>query len=209
MLLVGLTGGIASGKTLISDAFAARGIEIIDADMLAREVVLPGSAGLDALTQRYTQSILSAAGELDRPALREIIFNDPAERRAVDNILHPLIRRLSDQRIKAARQSGRAYVIYVVPLLVETGQTERFDRILVVDVPEAVQIERLMARDGSTESAAMDILSAQATRAERLAIADDVIVNNGQRSDIAARVDDLHGQYLSSQGQGQVQVNKE
>ena len=205
MLLVGLTGGIASGKTLISDAFAARGAEIIDADVLAREVVLPGSVGLDALTQRYTQSILTAAGELDRPALREIIFNDPAERRAVDNLLHPLIRTVSDHRIEAARQSGHAYVIYVVPLLVETGQADRFDRILVVDVPQAVQIERLMARDGSTESAAMDILNAQATQAERLAIADDVIVNNGQRSDIAARVDDLHEQYLSRQGQ----VNKD
>lgn len=196
MLLVGLTGGIASGKTLISDAFAARGAEVIDADLLAREVVVPGSAGLTALAQRYTQSILTAAGELDRAALRKIIFNDPAERQAVDNILHPLIRRLSAQRIEATRQSGHAYVIYVVPLLVETGQTDRFDRILVVDVPQAVQIKRLMARDNCTESAAMEILTAQATRQQRLAVADDIILNDADPGEIANRVDELHELYL-------------
>lgn len=196
MLLIGLTGGIASGKTLVSDAFAELGAPVIDADLLAREVVEPGSKGLTQLAEHFGNTILSDDQTLNRPALRTIIFADPAQRKTVDAILHPLIRDLSEQRIKAAATQNNAYAVYAIPLLLETNQVERFDRIAVVDVPKEIQIERLMARDETTREKAASILAAQANREERLAIADDIIDNTGSKIDTLAQVNRLHEHYI-------------
>jgi len=197
MLLIGLTGGIASGKTLVSDRFAFHGVPVVDADLLAREVVAPGSRGLNALITHFGTAILTPKGELDRAALRRLIFAHPPDREIVDTTLHPLIRELSERRIGEAQAAGHSYAVYAVPLLVETGQEGRFDRVLVVDVPESVQLERLLARDGSSEEQARAILAAQATRAARLAVADDVIVNDGTLETTLAEVDELHARYTA------------
>ncbi len=196
MLLIGLTGGIASGKSLVTDRFAELGAATIDADVVARAVVEPGSEGLAALVERFGEGILAADGTLDRPALRTLVFAEPAAREAVDAILHPLIRTLSARRITAAFEAGAPYVVYAVPLLVETGQAERFDRIVVVDVPVEVQLSRLLARDGRDAAEARRILDAQATREQRLAVANDVIVNEGSVDATRAAVDALHARFL-------------
>ena len=195
VLLVGLTGGIASGKTLVTDYFKTHGALIIDADVLAREVVVPGSPGLDALRAHFGANILTDEGTLDRAALRHIVFSNSAELEFLDQTLHPLIRQLSDERIAAARHEGHAYVIYAVPLLLETGQKERFDRIVVIDVPESVQLQRLLDRDDSTETEAKAILAAQTNREHRLAIADDIIDNAGSKAETRDQVSVLHRQY--------------
>ena len=195
MLLVGLTGGIASGKTLVTDYFKTLGALIIDADVLAREVVVPGSVGLDALSAHFGAGILTEEGTLNRAALRHIVFANPAEREFLDGTLHPLIRQLSEQRIAAARQEGHAYIIYAVPLLLETNQQGRYDRIVVIDVPESVQLQRLLARDDSTETEAKAILAAQTSRERRLSIADDVIDNSGSKAATKVQVSNLHRQY--------------
>jgi len=192
VLLIGLTGGIASGKTLVSDAFAAFGVPVIDADLLARDVVAPGSKGLKQLLDHFGTSILNADQSLNRAALREIIFTNPEHRKTVDNTLHPLIRERSDQQISKASKQGHAYAVYAIPLLVETGQTERFDRIIVVDVPTEVQISRLVQRDNSSREEAQAILSAQASRDERLSVADEIIDNTGTKEQTLNRVRELH-----------------
>jgi dephospho-CoA kinase len=198
MLLVGLTGGIASGKSLVSGCFHELGAPVIDADVLAREVVTPGSPGLNALIRHFTTAILTPKGELDRAALRRIVFANPPDREFLDRTLHPLIREKSDQRMDALRQEGHPYAIYAVPLLVETKQQERFDRIVVVDVPEPVQLQRLLARDGSTEAEAKGILAAQASREDRLAVADDVIDNAGTIEQTRMQVTALHRKYTAA-----------
>lgn len=197
MKLVGLTGGIASGKSLVSDCFEQLGVPVIDADLLAREVVAPGSPGLEALAAHFGNGILDDQGQLNRSALRRIVFSNPAEREFLDSTLHPLIRQLSDARVAALSQQGHPYSVYAVPLLVETGQHKRFDRIAVVDVPESVQLERLLARDGSSEVEARSILASQAMREERLAIADDVIDNTGSVEQTREQVIALHAQYAT------------
>lgn len=197
MLLIGLTGGIASGKTLVSDYFKQLGAPVVDADVLAREVVKPGSEGLNALIQYFTTAILTPKGELDRAALRRIVFNNPPDRQFLDKTLHPLIRALSEKRIEEARQASHPYLIYAVPLLLETGQQERFDRIAVVDVPESVQLERLLSRDNSDEAQARAILAAQVDRQSRLQIADDLIDNTGSLEQTRQQVHTLHQHYLS------------
>lgn len=202
MRLIGLTGGIASGKTLVSDRFAHHGVPVIDADLLAREVVRPGTPGLNALIGHFGTAILAPNGELDRAALRELVFVNPPDRAVVDRTLHPRIRALSEERIEAARAAGHPYAIYAVPLLVETDQAARFDRVVVVDVPEDVQLERLLARDGSSEEQARAILAAQATREARLAVADDVVDNAGTIDATLARVDELHRRYTAMVGDG-------
>lgn len=195
-MLIGLTGGIASGKTLISDAFAALGIPVIDADLIARDVVAPGSTGLQKLVEAFGDSIIDNDKALNRAALRQIIFSNSEHRKTVDGILHPLIREQSDTAIRLALDEGHPYVIYAVPLLVETDQQTRFDRILVVDVPEELQIERLMQRDNNTREQAEAILAAQATRQQRLAVADEVIVNSASKSESIKHVHVLHEKYL-------------
>lgn len=197
MLLIGLTGGIASGKTLVSDYFSELGVPVIDADLLAREVVMPGSNGLTALTDYFTASILTSSGELDRAALRQIVFANPSDRKFLDKTLHPLIRALSDTRIEEARNDNHPYLIYAVPLLFETDQQERFNRIVVVDVPRSVQLTRLLERDGSDDSQANAILDAQASREDRLSIATDVIDNTKSIEYTHKQILDLHEKFLS------------
>lgn len=198
MLLIGLTGGIASGKTFVSECFEAHGAPVVDADQLAREVVQAGSDGLKQLVMHFGDTVLTPERELNRRALRDIIFANPQEREFLDNTLHPLIRKLSETRIEAARQLAYPYLVYAVPLLVETTQQERFDRIVVVDVPEALQIHRLAIRDGSSSWQAQQILNAQATRQERLAVADDVIDNSMTKEDTQVQVEALHNRYIGT-----------
>ncbi|PIE36749.1 MAG: dephospho-CoA kinase [Gammaproteobacteria bacterium] len=203
MLSIGLTGGIASGKTLVSGRLAERGAFVIDADVIAREVVEPGSAGLNALVNAFSPVILTADKALDRQALRRIIFSDDTARERVNDILHPLIRQRGDELRQAAAASGEfPYSVHAIPLLLETGQADRFDRILVVDVPRDIQLDRLMDRDGADRSQAEAILDAQASREDRLAIADDIIDNSGSPENTLAATDALHRHYLELAGAG-------
>jgi dephospho-CoA kinase len=192
-LCIGLTGGIASGKSTVAQRFIDLGIPVIDADESSRIVVAPGQPGLAELTKRFGPGILTADGELDRRTLRNLVFADPQLRRDLEAILHPLIR--ADMERHAARAVG-SYIILAIPLLVEGGKPDRLDRILVVDVDEGVQLERVMARDSTTLIQARAILAAQASRAARLEAADDVIVNSGTVSELRQAVDALHERYL-------------
>jgi len=199
VLLVGLTGGIASGKTLVSDEFVRLGAALVDADILAREVVTANSDGvsngLAQLVEHFGTGILTN-NELNRSALRELIFSNPDHRKTVDGILHPLIHQLADSQLAEAAQSQAPYAIYAIPLLVETDQQERFDRIVVVDVPTTLQISRLVERDGGTVEKAIAILESQASREARLAIADDVIDNSGSIDATLEQVARLHNKFL-------------
>lgn len=195
MLLIGLTGGIASGKSAASNYFKQLSAAVLSADELAREVVSSGSEGLAALVAEFGDGIILANGELNRQSLRELIFSSPEARDTVDSILHPRIRALSEQRISDAASQHYDYLVYEVPLLVETAQVDRFDRIVVVDVPMQMQIDRLLQRDGTTEEQARSILVAQASREERLAIADDVIDNSGTLEELHKQVMALHLSY--------------
>lgn len=186
MLRVGLTGGIASGKSLVADAFARLGVPVVDADVLAREVVTPGSDGLAAVVDAFGSEVLAADGQLDRRQLRARIFADDAARARLEQILHPRIRAAMDAQLDAHAAAGADWALAVIPLLVETGQRDRFDRILVVDAPEAVQVARLQARDHASETEARAILERQADREQRLRHADDVIVNAGDDTADAA-----------------------
>lgn len=177
MLTVGLTGGIASGKTLVTEHFAALGVAVIDADVTAREVVVPGSEGLRAVVAAFGEGVTAADGSLDRTALRRRIFDDEAARRRLEDILHPRIRDRMDAALARLREAGHAYCVQAVPLLVETGQYARCDRVLVVDAPEAMQVKRLLRRDGDTIAQARAILARQSPRWDRLRLADDVIAN--------------------------------
>jgi dephospho-CoA kinase len=192
-LRIGLTGGIASGKSAVAERFVELGIPVIDADESSRFVVAPGQPGLAELTRRFGPGILTAGGELDRRILRNMVFADPRLRRDLEAILHPLIR--ADMGRRASAAVG-PYLVMAIPLLVEGGRTGRVDRILVVDVDEDVQLERVMARDSTTLEQARAILAAQASRAARLEAADDVIVNSGTVSELRQAVDVLHERYL-------------
>jgi dephospho-CoA kinase len=193
MLRIGLTGGIASGKSTVVRLFAAHGVPIIDSDVIAREVVAPGTPGLAEVRARFGEQVLRADGSLDRRALRRLVFADPAARRDLEAIVHPLIRAATAERSAAA---GGPYQINVIPLLVESGRRAKIDRVLVVDCPEELQIERVMQRDQVTEAETRAILAAQVSRRERLAAADDVIVNDGDAAALQAQVDALHAKYL-------------
>ena len=189
--VVGLTGGIGSGKTAASDCFGALGVVVVDADVEARRVVEPGSAALDAITARFGDQVLAADGALDRPRLRERVFNDPAARAWLEQLVHPLVNRRMADQLRAARS---AYAVLVNPLM--RGRDPRAHRVLVIDVPEAVQVRRTVARDGVDEAGARAVLAAQISRAERLAFADDVITNDGTLADMRAAVGGLHERYL-------------
>ena len=193
-LRIGLTGGIASGKSTVSQRFVELGVPVIDADVAARAVVLPDTPGLGQIAQRFGGGILTANGELDRRALRELIFNDPASRRDLDAMLHPLIRAQMESQAAAALGP---YLVMAIPLLVEGGSSrERIDRVLVVDVDEDKQLERVQARDGISMQQARAILGSQASRAARLAAADDVLLNAGTVAELRQSVDRLHEGYL-------------
>jgi len=190
---IGLTGGIASGKSTVAQRFIELGIPVIDADESSRFVVAPGQPGLTELTKRFGAGILTADGELDRRTLRNLVFADPQLRRDLEAILHPLIRMDMERRAGAA---AGPYLVMAIPLLVEGGNPGRVDRILVVDIDEDVQLSRVIARDSTTLKQARAILEAQASRAARLKAADDVIVNSGTISDLRRAVDGLHERYL-------------
>ncbi|RFF28244.1 MULTISPECIES: dephospho-CoA kinase [unclassified Wenzhouxiangella] len=189
-LLVALTGGVASGKTSVSDRLSEKGVPVVDTDLLAREAVAPGSPGLSAVVDAFGPEILDEAGSLDRRALRERIFAHPEQRETLEAILHPLIEREARRQIE--RHEDADYVVLVVPLLIESGLFKDADRIVVVDVPESVQIERLLERDGVEPEQAEAMLSAQASRSERLAVATDVIDNSGSFDELVQATDELH-----------------
>jgi dephospho-CoA kinase len=193
LLRIGLTGGIASGKSTVARRFMELGVPVIDADAAARAVVAPGKQGLAAVSERFGPRVVAENGELDRRALRDLIFKDPGSRRDLEAILHPLIRADMEQ---SADLAAGPYVVMAIPLLVEAGSRDRVDRILVVDVDEVVQLQRVMARDGCTEEQARAILASQASRSERLAAADDVLPNTGTVTDLRQAVDQLHERYL-------------
>jgi dephospho-CoA kinase len=192
-LRIGLTGGIASGKSTVAQRFEERGVPVIDADESARSVVAPGSAGLAEVVRTFGADLLTSSGQLDRRALRDTIFTDPARRRELEAILHPLIRTDMERR---AETSIGPYLVMAIPLLVETGGKGRVDRILVVDVPQTVQRERVLARDGVSPEQVSAILNSQATREMRLKMADDVILNSGTVAELMQEVDRLHDRYL-------------
>lgn len=200
MLRIGLTGGIASGKTLVSDRFRHHGVAIIDADVIARQVVQAGSEGLAAVVAEFGTDVLNEQSELNRAALRRIIFSDTGARQRLDALLHPLIRAAAKDQYDRLQLQDVDYVIHAIPLLVETQQQADFDRVLVVDVPEAVQLQRLMQRDTIDLEAAQRILAAQASRQQRLAVADDVIDNTGTIEQTQAHVDALHTIYRAAAG---------
>jgi len=193
-LRVALTGGIASGKTTVAGLFAARGVPVIDTDVIARQVVEPGTAGLAAVVSAFGPDILGADGRLDRPRMRERIFADRAARGRLEAILHPAIRQEMERQSRAA---GGPYQLLVIPLLAEGGRRDHVDRVLLVDVPEAVQVERLMQRDGVGREQAPASLAAQASRGQRQALADDVVVNSGRVEDLEPQVARLHETYLA------------
>ncbi len=192
-LRIGLTGGIASGKSTVAARFSELGIPVIDADESSRFVVAPGQPGLEAVIARFGEEVVTADHELNRRALRQIIFADPKKRRELEQILHPLIRGDMERR---AMQAAGPYVILEIPLLVEGGGRDRVDRVLVVDAEEAAQLHRLMKRDGESLEGARAILAAQANRAVRLEAADDVLVNSGTVPELRHAVDGLHQRYL-------------
>jgi dephospho-CoA kinase len=196
-LRIGLTGGIASGKSAVAAAFARRGVPVVDADQLAREVVKPGEPALAAVVTEFGPEILGPDARLDRPRLRAMVFADAGRRRRLEAILHPAIRSAMEARIAAI---SAPYAIIVIPLLAESGLRDSVDRVLLVDCPPELQIERLVERDGETAAGARAILSAQATRSERLAVADDVLENTGSFADLERAVDALHDRYLSLVG---------
>ena len=189
--VVGIAGGIGSGKTAVSDRFAEHGVVVVDADVASRDVVRPGEPGLAAISERFGSAVINGNGELNRAALRERIFREPDERRWVERLLHPAINRLIAERLAAATSP---YALLVNPLM--RARDARAHRILVVDVPEDVQIERTMARDSVDEAQARAIIASQLPRKDRLAFADDVIVNDGELADLDPAVRKLHARYL-------------
>jgi dephospho-CoA kinase len=199
---VGLTGGIGSGKSTVGEAFAAHGIAIVDTDAIAHAMTAPGGPAIDAVRAAFGAEFIGADGAMDRARMRDHVFKAPAERARLEALLHPLI------RAETARQSAAAagpYVILMIPLLVEASRRDpqwraRFDRVCVVDCSPATQVRRVMARNGFTEEAVRRILDAQATRAERLAAADDVIDNDGAPDAIAPQALRLHREYLRLAG---------
>ena len=191
---VALTGGIASGKTTVARLFAAHGVPLIDTDVIAREVVEPGQPALDAVVAAFGPEVLGPDGRLDRRRLRDIVFADAAARGRLESILHPAIRAEMERQSRAAAVVG-PYQLLVIPLLAEGGRRDHVDRVLVVDVPEIVQVDRLMARDAVTREQAGAVLQAQASRAARLAIADDVVTNTGGVEELERQVAELHALY--------------
>jgi dephospho-CoA kinase len=192
-LRIGLTGGIASGKSTVEQRFIELGVPVINADDASRAVVERGQPGLAAVVARFGMGILTPEGDLDRRALRSLIFSDAARRKELEAILHPLIRADMEQR---SLQATGPYVILSIPLLVEGNARGRWDRILVVDTDESLQLARLMSRDAVSEAEARATLAAQASRAERLAAADDVLENSGTVAELRQAVDRLHRRYL-------------
>jgi dephospho-CoA kinase len=194
-LRIGLTGGIASGKSTVTQRFSELGVPVIDADVASRAVVEQGTAGLQQIVQRFGSNILGPGGDLNRAAMRAQIFGDPSLRKELEAILHPLIRTYMEHQ---AKDVVFPYLIMAIPLLIESGSPrDRVDRILVIDVDDSTRMRRLLERDGSSLDQARAILASQASRESRLAAADDVLVNDGTVTDLRQAVDRQHARYLS------------
>lgn len=192
--VVGLTGGIGSGKSSVANLFVDKGAVLVDTDAIAHELTGPGGEAMPALKETFGAVVADVTGALDRAAMRQRVFADPATRSRLEAILHPLIRQHAAARCRAA---ASPYVILAVPLLVESGDfRQRCQRIVVVDCPETLQVARVMARNGLTESEVRAIMAAQATRSQRLAAADDVVVNDADLSSLYPQVEVLHQNYL-------------
>jgi dephospho-CoA kinase len=196
MFAVGLTGGIGSGKTTVADLFAARGVSIVDADLIAHQITAPGGLAMQAIEQTFGAAYVAADGSLDRAKMRALVFGDDAARKRLEAITHPLIRTETERE---TRDAQGVYLMHVIPLLVESGKWKgRFGRVLVVDCPVDTQIERVMRRNGFSREQVEAIIAKQASRDARLAAADDVIVNDRTSRDaLAEQVDALHHRYLA------------
>jgi len=192
--IVALTGGIGSGKSTVASAFAARGAAIVDADIIAREVVQPGAPALEALAQRFGKQIIHSDGSLNRRLLREKIFNNHEDKQWVNSLIHPLVHA---RTLQLFSETSAPYILWVVPLLIENGLQSKADRVVVVDVSPETQLSRTMKRDGASLQQVQQIISAQVSRSQRLAYADDTIDNNGTPDAIEPRVDVLHNRYLT------------
>ena len=193
--VVGLTGGIGSGKSTVADLFVAQGAALVDTDAIAHELTAPGGIAMPALLAEFGPELATESGALDRAAMRRLVFADATAKARLEGILHPLIRQVSGQRCQAATTP---YVVLAVPLLVESGNyRQRCDRIVVVDCPESLQIERVMSRNGLAAAEVEAIMAAQASRAQRLAVADDVVLNAAGRDSLSAQVAVLHQKYLA------------
>lgn len=192
MLRIGLTGGIGSGKTAASDHFARLGAEVIDTDILSRELVEPGQPALDEIVARFGPKVLGADGRLDRSRLRERVFGDPGARQQLEGILHPRIRAAMLLR---AERSQAPYIVFVIPLLFETGQQTLVDRVLLIDVPEDLQRARVAARDGLDDAQIAAVMAAQTDRSTRLRNADDIICNDGDIAGLRAEIAKMHRKY--------------
>lgn len=195
--VVGLTGGIASGKSTVARAFTARGIPVIDADQLAREVVAPGSEGLALIGERFGRGVLHADGTLDRKALAALVFANAELRTQLNAITHPRIARLSAERIAGLQKEAVPYMIYEAPLIVENGLQRSMHALIVVALEVSAQIERMMQRDGVTEADALSRIAAQAPLAKKLELADYVIDNGQPRSSLEAQVERVHAQLVT------------
>ncbi|HZW14532.1 MAG TPA: dephospho-CoA kinase [Noviherbaspirillum sp.] len=192
---VGLTGGIGSGKTTVADMFAARGASVIDTDVIAHQMTAPGGQAIPQIRAQFGEAFLTPEGAMDRAKMRAYVFDEPSAKARLEAILHPLIRAETE---RAAQQAQGAYLLFVVPLLVESGGwRQRVSRVLVVDCPESTQVRRVISRSGLPEPQVRAIMATQATREQRLAAADDVIDNNGDALALAPQVDRLHALYSS------------
>jgi dephospho-CoA kinase len=193
-LVIGLTGGIASGKTTVANLFEQQfGIEIVDADVVARQVVEPGSAGLEQITQHFGPEVIEADGTLNRARLREIIFADPSQKEWLNNLLHPMIREQMLQQLETVQSD---YALLVIPLMVENNLQSLADKVVVVDVDPETQIQRTVERDQVDQQQAEAIVASQASREQRLAIADYVIKNNTKNQKLLYQITELHKKFL-------------
>ncbi len=195
--VLGLTGGIGSGKSAVAEHFGALGVHWVDADHAARWVVEPGRPALALIEQRFGEGVIAADGTLNRPALRELVFKDPQQRKWLEGLLHPLI---AQEVAEHLARAGSPYAIMMSPLLVESGQYRQASRVLVVDVPEPLQLQRAMQRDQASEEQIRAILKAQASREDRLRHADDVLVNDRDLRWLKTEVERLHKFYLTLRG---------
>jgi len=197
MLKIGLTGGIGSGKSTVAQRFTELGVAVIDADEISRTLVEPGQPTLDRIASEFGPDVLTHKGELDRSRMRKIVFADPQRRKVLEALLHPLIRAEMQRRAKIIKTP---YGVLCIPLLAETRQTDMVDRVLVIDSPEKLQYQRIKQRDSLPDREIKAILAAQVTAEDRLEVADDVIVNDGNVDDLNRQVDILHKKYLRLAG---------
>ena len=197
--IVGVTGGIGSGKTTVTNMFAEKQIDIVDADLVARDLVVPGSEGLLAIEKHFGKSVLDAKGALDRSMLRQIIFADEQKKLLLNNLLHPLIRQ---EMLNQLAQTSSQYAILSAPLLFENGLDKWVNRSLAVDISEETQLQRTLARDGGNSNTVKNIISSQISRKDRLEKADDIIDNSKDIADLAQQVERLHKQYLDLSADG-------